>query len=96
MCCEKNGVDLLEWEPGMGWEALCAFLGKKVPEQGVPHANERGQMTKVLNWRVMVGLKLWVKKVGLPTVGVAVGGLAFWSGAVASLLGSFAPLTGKS
>ena len=73
--CKKNNVDLLEWEPGMGWGELCAFLGKKVPEQGVPHINERGKMTKVLNWRIMQGLKLWAKKVGYPAAGVAVGGL---------------------
>ena len=94
--CKKNDVKLLEWEPGVGWEELCAFLGKKVPEQGVPHANERGQMTKVLKWRVMVGLKLWMRKVGAPTAGLAVGGFALWSGAAAALLGTCASLMGKS
>ncbi len=33
--------DLIElcWEQGDGWEKLCAFLGKQIPELPFPHAN---------------------------------------------------------
>lgn len=32
---------LLEWEVGDGWEPLCKFLGKPVPEVAFPHSNTR-------------------------------------------------------
>ena len=71
----KAGVDLLEWEPGMGYEPLCGFLGEKVPKGNeVPKTNERGQMKKVLAWRMSIGMGLWAKKVVLPSV--VVGGSA--------------------
>ena len=72
--CKKNGVQLLEWEPGMGWEELCKFLDKPMPAQEVPRTNERGQMAKVLQWRISMGLKLWMRKMAMPTV--VIGGAA--------------------
>ncbi|PYH89478.1 hypothetical protein BO71DRAFT_363365, partial [Aspergillus ellipticus CBS 707.79] len=33
--------NLLEWNPAEGWEPLCAFLGKEVPETEFPRANEK-------------------------------------------------------
>jgi Sulfotransferase domain len=33
---------LLVWEVGEGWEPLCAFLGVEVPDEPLPHANDRG------------------------------------------------------
>jgi hypothetical protein len=30
---------LLVFEPGEGWERLCAFLGRPVPDEPFPHAN---------------------------------------------------------
>jgi hypothetical protein len=32
---------LLVWQVSEGWEPLCAFLGVAVPEQPLPHANDR-------------------------------------------------------
>ncbi|KAL7811915.1 hypothetical protein V8C26DRAFT_437212 [Trichoderma gracile] len=43
--------NLLEVELGSGWEPLCRFLGKPVPEKPFPHANEaaaRDQFTQRL------------------------------------------------
>ncbi len=42
------------WEDGEGWERLCAFLGKPVPDVPIPHANKGseeqvGRITRVLN-----------------------------------------------
>lgn len=74
----QAGVDLLEWEPGMGYEPLCEFLGRKIPAQNeVPKTNERGQMKKVLAWRISIGLKLWAKNVVLPSA--VVGGAVAYS-----------------
>ena len=30
---------LLEWSIDDGWEPLCNFLGKSIPQQDFPHAN---------------------------------------------------------
>ena len=35
---------LLEYEIGEGWEPLCKFLGKEVPEEEFPHGNMPGQL----------------------------------------------------
>ena len=32
--------NLLIWQVSDGWEPLCNFLGKKVPEGMIPHDNE--------------------------------------------------------
>jgi hypothetical protein len=33
---------LLVWEVGEGWGPLCEFLGVEVPDEPLPHANDRG------------------------------------------------------
>lgn len=35
------GKQMLEFELGNGWEELCGFLGKPVPDIDFPHVNER-------------------------------------------------------
>lgn len=35
---------LLQHELGSGWEPLCDFLGKDVPEVGSPHVNESKEL----------------------------------------------------
>ena len=51
---------LLVWEVTDGWEPLCDFLGVDVPDQPLPHANDRatflgrvmgGAITKLESWR---------------------------------------------
>ena len=42
--------ELLEFELGDGWEELCEFLGKEVPDLDFPHVNERDL------WRRSFGL----------------------------------------
>jgi len=34
---------LLEWQPGDGWEPICAAMGVPVPEQPFPHENSSEQ-----------------------------------------------------
>lgn len=50
---------LLEWEIGDGWEPLCKFLGKLVPNVKFPHVNTIGK-----GWKEREGqaTKKWVKK----------------------------------
>lgn len=35
---------LLEWQPGDGWEPLCAALGVPVPDEPFPHENTAAEM----------------------------------------------------
>ena len=34
---------LLEWSPADGWEPLCAFLDRPVPDEPLPHINDSAQ-----------------------------------------------------
>lgn len=36
--------DLLIWNVKEGWEPLCKFLGKPIPEESFPHDNKTGDM----------------------------------------------------
>ena len=64
--CREKGKEVLIWEPSMGWAQLCEFLGKKVPENGIPRTNDRGKMEKIVLWRISIGLKMWATKVVAP------------------------------
>lgn len=55
---------LLVWEVTDGWEPLCEFLGVAVPDQPLPHANDRatfldrvigGAITTLESWRAQQG-----------------------------------------
>ena len=39
---------LLVFEPKQGWEPLCAFLGKDVPEEAFPHVNDTAEFHKII------------------------------------------------
>ncbi|KAE8382390.1 hypothetical protein BDV26DRAFT_288671 [Aspergillus bertholletiae] len=47
-CAKIRGLvhheQLLEWQVQDGWEPLCRFLGREVPQQDFPHGNTPGQM----------------------------------------------------
>ena len=51
---EGRGKDFLQlsWEKGDGWEKLCDFLKKPVPDKPFPHANKRYYTYKsnISNW----------------------------------------------
>lgn len=38
--------NLLEYRPQQAWEPVCEFLGKPVPEEPFPRANEGGGMRR--------------------------------------------------
>ncbi|HVY87652.1 MAG TPA: sulfotransferase [Hyphomonadaceae bacterium] len=53
---------LLVYEVKQGWDPLCAFLGKPVPDKPFPNVNDmeefkaRIRMLRIINWAVPVGL----------------------------------------
>ncbi|KAK2591935.1 hypothetical protein QQS21_010377 [Conoideocrella luteorostrata] len=68
--------NLLEWNVSDGWEPLCEFLDKPVPDQEFPHANSAGQGWKQREEEI--GRK-WAARAALNVVvitGVLVGGAA--------------------
>ena len=66
--CREHGIELLLWEPSMGWDELCMFLDTKVPERPLPRNNDRAKMEKIVGCRISVGLKLWAQKLAVPVV----------------------------
>lgn len=50
---------LLEFPVGAGWEPLCAFLRKPVPDAPFPRKNERAYLVAVNRLAVAVGIAAW-------------------------------------
>ena len=42
--------NLLIWNVKDGWEPLCSFLGKEVPEGPIPHDNKTGDVEFIRNY----------------------------------------------
>ena len=42
--------DLLIWNVKDGWEPLCSFLGKEVPDGPIPHENRTGDIEYIRNY----------------------------------------------
>lgn len=75
--CAARGKEVLEWEPEDGWEPLCRFLGRKVPECEFPRTNEGEEIKKLTKVLIRQGLMAWARLVG--KVGLAVGlALLIW------------------
>ncbi|KAK4494804.1 hypothetical protein PRZ48_014160 [Zasmidium cellare] len=68
---------LLEWEPRDGWQPLCEFLGKDVPDEPFPYANKGDDVAKGVIKAARYRIVRWVLgKMVVPGLGVvvAVGG----------------------
>ncbi|HEY4450959.1 MAG TPA: sulfotransferase [Solirubrobacteraceae bacterium] len=50
---------LLVWEVGEGWEPLCAFLDVPVPDEPLPHANDRGEFVERVIGGALDTLAAW-------------------------------------
>jgi Sulfotransferase domain len=50
---------LLVWEVTDGWEPLCEFLGVEVPEEPLPHANDRGTFLERVVGGALAALQGW-------------------------------------
>lgn len=48
---------LLEYQLGSGWEPLCQFLGKPVPEEAFPRVNESAAMEEKIQGVVRQGMR---------------------------------------
>lgn len=71
---------LLEWSADEGWEPLCRFLGKEVPDMPFPHANAHGPGG---GWKMReeMATKRWVEGAltNMILMGILfVAGCAFW------------------
>lgn len=68
--CRKHGKEWLEWEPDMGWEPLCKFLGREVPAAEFPKSNETAEIKKGAQMLTARGLVYWTGAVGVVALGV--------------------------
>jgi len=50
---------LLVWEVSQGWEPLCEFLGVPVPDQPLPHANDRATFLDRVIGGALSALEAW-------------------------------------
>ena len=50
---------LLEYHPSEGWEPLCKFLCKEVPDKTFPRVNESGAFGKMMDGMVLDALRRW-------------------------------------
>ena len=71
---------LLEYELGSGWEPLCKFLGKEVPDVPFPHANESKTLKRVFEEMGVKAIKNSLKNFAIVGSAAAAGGLAvYWA-----------------
>ncbi|KXT12564.1 hypothetical protein AC579_2093 [Pseudocercospora musae] len=82
---------LLEWEPRDGWEPICEFLNKNVPEKAFPHSNKGDDVSRGLLLAARVRIAKWAfsrTAVPLGLIGMAAGALvvlmrpAAWTGTI--------------
>ncbi|ETS80192.1 hypothetical protein PFICI_07721 [Pestalotiopsis fici W106-1] len=69
---------LLEYRLGSGWEPLCEFLGKDVPNISFPHLNERKVHSEGISLEKGDILFAMSKKAMLGTMGVGISVAAIW------------------
>jgi hypothetical protein len=50
---------LLVWEVGEGWQPLCEFLEVPVPQEPLPHANDRGEFVQRVIGGALDALQAW-------------------------------------
>lgn len=66
--CKKYNKELLEWEPSMGYEPICKYLGKPVPIKRFPHANDEETVKKVIWFMKIRGFLSWATVLGAPVL----------------------------
>lgn len=55
---------LLEFHPKDGWEPLCKFLGKDVPNRPFPYVNKGRNAANIIK----IGIMVWAVKKSFPYV----------------------------
>lgn len=56
----EHGAPLLQWEPGMGWEELCQFVGRDLTDKPFPQLNEGLEIAKLKRYLILRGLLAWL------------------------------------
>ena len=64
----KQKREVLEWEPGMGWDPLCKFLEKPVPKKPFPRLNDASFIWKLKVFLTARGLLSWGAVLSAPAV----------------------------
>ncbi|PLB46380.1 hypothetical protein P170DRAFT_411610 [Aspergillus steynii IBT 23096] len=62
---------LLEWTPGDGWEPICRFLEKDIPDEEFPSGNTPAHMLESYQNNVVRVIQTAWRNVGLTVVGIA-------------------------
>ncbi len=52
---------LLIYKVQDGWEPLCNFLGKEIPQEEFPHLNKSGAVYEDIKKCQKIGLGIWLK-----------------------------------
>ncbi|KAI0453123.1 hypothetical protein F5B21DRAFT_526353 [Xylaria acuta] len=68
----------LEYKIGSGWEPLCGFLGKDVPDVPFPISNDRKAHAKDAEWKRRKVQLAMLKAVALGIMSVAAVGAGWW------------------
>lgn len=69
--------NLLEFTPKYGWEPLCAFLGKPVPNEPFPYVNQGSNAANLV--KIGIALRLF-RLTAMPVAAVVIAWLVFgWS-----------------
>ena len=69
-------AQLLLFDPRQGWDPLCKFLEKKVPETPFPHANDTAEFKSVMR-RIDLVDRLMAGSLVLLSIGAAAGVAAY-------------------
>jgi hypothetical protein len=67
----KNGSPVLEWQPEQGWEPICKFLDKPMPQEPFPRLNDENTIRVLRAVLVTRGLMSWAALLASPV-------LAYW------------------
>lgn len=68
---------LLVYRLGSGWEPLCEFLGKDVPEEPFPHGNESAAVVRTIWNKQVRTMKAAAPKIAMYLGGIAAAAVAF-------------------
>ncbi|KAJ2981493.1 hypothetical protein NQ176_g1983 [Zarea fungicola] len=69
---------LLEYRLGEGWESLCEFLDKPVPNQQFPHVNEAAELQRRIREKITRQVAEAARNLLPWALAIAVAGVAFW------------------
>jgi hypothetical protein len=68
---KRNRNQIIEWQPEQGWEPLCKFLDKPVPDKPFPRLNDEKAIKTLTYILVARGLLAWAALLSSPA-------LAYW------------------